>query len=229
MFIYIILFTILAILMAAYCYFFFRTDRILTFIIKLLMCAVFISISFISLFKNIEHFDYTQNLILIGVIMCALGDFVIGLRRFYVNKKVLFMGLGMLLFFIAHILYSSSLLIRYNGSMLIAIGIIILIYGTFLFLLIKSKMNLGKLKYPTYVYSFSAAVMLTVGAISAIKTLNYGTVTMLIGIICFVISDVFLCYTYFKDELKYMKLIKCISVVTYFTGQALIGFSLIRY
>lgn len=229
MFVFIILFILLALLMAAYCFFFFRTDRIITFIIKLSMCSIFITIGFIAIYKNLDHFDYTQNIILVGVIMCAIGDAVIGLRRFYENKKTLFMFLGMILFLIAHILYSVSLIIRYSESYLLAIGIIIVIYGAFVLLLLKSKLNLGKLKYPTFVYSLTATIMLTVGALSAIFTKNYGTITMFIGVTCFVISDVFLCYTYFKDDLKNMKLIKCLSVVTYFTGQALIAFSLLGY
>lgn len=228
MYIIVILFCALICCIGIYCKIFFEKDNIKTFILKIIAASIFLSIGVYSLIKN-NNFDTTQILILGGLVFCTIGDIIIGLRRLYPNKRELFMMLGLSFFLLAHLAYSTSFSINLVDMHFYALCLVVILWLGFALLLKYTKIEFGKFIIPCYLYILTASIMFSVALFGLINEIKGSTINLFVGILSFIISDVFLAYTYFKKTLQHPRLIKCISVITYFLGQGLIAFSIFLY
>lgn len=225
MLIFFILFILLIISIVIYCKIFFEKDNLKTYFIKIFASSIFMIIGLYSFF-SLPTFEYNKLFIIIGLFMCMMGDIIIGLRRIYTNRKDLFMLIGMGLFLCAHAMYCISFTIEFKGNLVYPFIAVVGLFAGLILLLRYTKIDFGKLQIPCYVYSLSGSVLFVISLFGVILEQSIANVNLFVGIVLFIISDIFLCYTYFKKELHHVRLIKSISVVTYFIGQAMIALSI---
>ena len=146
----------------------------------------------------------------------------------------------MLAFGIGHVLYITSMAIRFPGaemnvlwSALVSIGVVAVMFVVCIFAL---KMQFGKFLVPSIIYAFLLCWFVVMSAMY-VKPANASTssIVLLVGSILFVVSDMVLSMTYFSKPVDYEKqgalnpesrLMIVVNHVTYYLAQFLIALSL---
>ena len=223
MYILISLFILLIAFTSIYVFSFFKDNdkRIRTFILKI-VCAFLFTLIGIIAYIITESKTVHQLIILIGLILCMLGDILLGLRRITKFHDGFFL-IGTSVFLVVHVTYDIALFINFNQNFFIQ-NVVAIAYWVLIVLITKStKVNFRSFQIICYIYMMSSAFMLSIATINLFMEFNMYNTIMFIGILFFVLSDVLLCYTYFHEKIKESFLIKLISSYTYFLGQGIIG------
>lgn len=170
--------------------------------------------------------------VIIGLILGMIGDIVLDLKVVYkehndsyLNAGMLSFGLGHVSYFIALTLLCTKVIFKtssvYGGVLLIALGIAgILTISIMAFISPMLKLNFGKFKIQTYLYTFALTFMtayaLTVG-IWWTPAFIYGA-----GLGLIFLSDLILSNQYFG---KYAdnKLFTILNHAIYYAGQIVIA------
>ncbi|MCD7827526.1 MAG: lysoplasmalogenase [Clostridiales bacterium] len=171
--------------------------------------------------------------ILVGLVGGLMGDVWLDLKWIYPsdNDSYTFAGFGA--FMLGHLVYIAALLIYYadwSKPLYVIIPIIIaaLVAGGMLVLEKPMKMNYGKFKVITVIYSAILTYMTFLSGSLALmdRFETRTTVIMFIGGVFFMISDLILSGTYFGEG-KNRPVDVVTNHVTYYVAQMLIATSLL--
>lgn len=169
--------------------------------------------------------------ILLGLTFGLLGDVALAFKRIAKSKDKLFTLLGMVMFIIGHVFYTTGLFVNYYipGNVLyviIPIIVAIIIAISIVIIELKLQFKLGGFKYFGVLY-FTALFSVNMSCLS-LNILNGFNSTFLIlmwvGALIFASSDVLLTRTYFKENCPKGFLIS--TSITYYVAQFLIAFTL---
>lgn len=169
--------------------------------------------------------------IVLGLVFGLLGDVALAFKRIAKSKDKFFTLLGMVMFIIGHLFYTTGLFINYYipGNVLyiiLPIVIAILIAISIVLIELKLQFKLGGFKYFGILY-FTALFTVSMSCLS-LNILNGFNSTflilMLVGALIFASSDVLLTRTYFKENCPKGFLIS--TSITYYVAQFLIAFTL---
>jgi uncharacterized membrane protein YhhN len=161
----------------------------------------------------------------LGLVCGLLGDLFLEVQYFYDKEKDSQIFSGMIAFFIGHIFYivALSALIGFNYlsiiiglvfTLVVAVGGIVL------------KMNFGKLKLPSYLYTFIIFTMVGQSMFLAIDNqFNLFSIVLMLGAILFGISDLLLAPIYFKGDKRVSFAIA--NLATYYLAQLFIALSIL--
>lgn len=177
-------------------------------------------------------FSLPVAFVLIGLILGMIGDIVLDLKVMYKQNKDEYLNAGMLSFGVGHISYFIALTLictreifkvgtTFNGVLLIAVGVAGIL--TILIVTIASpmlKLNFGKFKIQTYLYTFALTFMtayaFTVGNWWK-PSLIYGA-----GLGLILLSDLILSNQYF-GKYENNKLYTILNHAIYYAGQIVIA------
>jgi uncharacterized membrane protein YhhN len=161
----------------------------------------------------------------LGLVCGLLGDLFLEVQYFYDKEKDSQIFSGMIAFFIGHIFYivALSALIGFNYlSMIIGLvfTLVVAVGGIVL------KMNFGKLKLPSYLYTFIIFTMVGQSMFLAIDNqFNLFSIVLMLGAILFGISDLLLAPIYFKGDKRVSFAIA--NLATYYLAQLFIALSIL--
>lgn len=190
-------------------------------------------------------------LVAMGLVCGMVGDIVLDFKIYFKGLKDQYisaerdsdamMYFGMIAFAIGHVLYITSVAIRFPENAifllwtaLMSLGIVAVLISVTIFVL---KMNYGKFLVPSICYAFLLCWFVTV----SVWTLDFyevktAGIILLIGSILFAVSDMILSMTYFSKKEDYekqgllnpeSKLFIVLNHVTYYVAQFLIAVSLL--
>ena len=169
--------------------------------------------------------------IILGLVFGLLGDVALAFKRIAKSKDKFFTLLGMVMFIIGHIFYTTGLFVHYYvpgnvvhiiiplvAAVIIAIAIVIIE--------LKLKFKLGGFKYFGILY-FTALFSVSMSCLSLNILHSFQStylILMLVGAVIFASSDILLTRTYFKENCPKGFLIS--TSITYYLAQFLIAFTL---
>lgn len=233
-----------------------KKSSALAIVLKTVTSLFFIATGFAAMVENgvansLDKIALPCCLVMMGLVLGMVGDITLdfkvyfkGLEGEYKNAgkdRDSMMYFGMLAFGIGHILYITSMAIRFPGyemnmlwSALISIAIVAVMFVVCIFAL---KMQFGKFLVPSIIYAFLLC-WFVVMSIMYVKPANASTssIILLVGSILFVVSDMVLSMTYFSKPADYerqgalnpeSRLMIIINHVTYYLAQFLIALSLL--
>lgn len=216
----------------------FMKERVKRCSIKALMMKAVTSILFIfcgaiGSATALKHgYSIFPILILMGLIFGLLGDIWLDLKWIYKDDNDIYTFSGFFSFIVGHIFFISAILQRFaNWDKIIYIVlpvVISLIAAVGMLILEKPlKMNYGKFKAITVVYTFIVALLAFLsGSLALMNGFNIMTLNLMFaGGIFFALSDLILSGTYFGENKK-----RPIDIITnhttYYAAQFLIASSL---
>ena len=170
-----------------------------------------------------QHFAW----VLSAMILCFAGD----MAMLEAKGKKTAMKLGMLFFFLAHIVlavYFTLYLLR-TGAPLVSVteaGVMLVGVVAAIFFLQVKRLNFGKAGFKALVFLFfMSSVVMIAKAVSLVKVMNTGASwPAVIGVVFIAISDFFLAYKYFSTEKSIYAL--GTALVLYFAGMAVLPLSI---
>lgn len=192
-------------------------------VLKSLCSLMFWLFSWIMLwYVNTDVVPFTAFMIA-GFTLSVLGDVLLAFKS---GHSFI---LGLLAFFLAHIAYSVSFIMRYGftTSSLIAFTVISLVF--FSVINFSGLFELKEMRIPANLYLFIISFMLA-NAISALFSLEQGLFPALLtafGALLFFISDSFLAYEKFSSK-------PCIALekpvlITYYGAQILLALGMMTF
>lgn len=157
---------------------------------------------------------------LIAFFLCFTGDFVI----MFSERNELFFLTGLILFLLAHILFSASFIyqiktkVGYNRHWLqLALATFVVVYGAEF--LIINRFSFGEMMIPVLLYCAAITVMGVAAALRDLSKPRSSYLKVLIGAIFFIISDSLLATNKFVFEFEFSE---PLILGTYFFAQYLI-------
>ncbi len=209
-----------------------RKYSLRSIIIKTVSALFFVALAITAICLNDSNDLTFELLIVFGLVFGLIGDVLLGFK-YIVNRKKLFIGLGLLSFACGHILYSFALYTRYyiGGDWLSAtLPVSIAVSAAFLYVLYSKKMGLefGKLKFAIFLYVSVLLLMATCPLFLMVINIRE-PLTLLLFVpagISFAISDFMLAGSYFGTSKK-SKAYQATYSVFYYIAQFLIAFSLL--
>lgn len=233
-----------------------KKSSMLAIILKTVTSLFFIATGVASLVENgvandLSNVILPSCLVLLGLVLGMVGDITLDFKIYFKGLEGKYEGaekdrdsmmyFGMLAFGVGHILYITSMAIRFPGygmnvlwSALISIGVVAAMFCVTIFAL---KMQFGKFLIPSIIYAFLLCWFVVMSAMY-VKPANASTssIVLLVGSILFVISDMVLSMTYFSKPEDYQRqgalnpesrLMIIVNHVTYYLAQFLIALSLL--
>jgi len=182
------------------------------FLIPLLATYYILSIYYTSGIASVNWF------IFVGLLLGLVGDLLLINRPDPEEKKLLFM-LGLILFLLGHVFYIVAFVMTitapYSYTLwTLGIAIPIILYGVLMS--IKILPTTEEMKIPVFVYII---IIFTMGVIATMLFSEMsikGYITLLIGVIFFIISDTIIAWYRFVKEFPYERLL---VMSTYLAGQ----------
>lgn len=203
------------------------TDNYRFRLISKTLCSIcFLSIAISAYINNPSNLKYFL-LIFIGLIFSLCGDIFLGIHTTNSKTKFNLFLIGLISFSITHILYSicfvniSSL---YFKVLLFSLFLAIILFAS---IKLNKKIILGKITLPGAIYCFLISFMVCSSLlISTVSILNPIMISLIIiGAICFMISDYILAFVVFYNECP--KIASPLNLVFYYIGQILIALSIL--
>lgn len=173
--------------------------------LKLFASFVFVALGAVSYFYS-QNFTLPGLFIILGLVASLVGDGVLALLEFKLEgqkEKIIICGMisfsvAQILYFVAFLLFSNAYLfwVSIIGAVVIALAII---FGEKLL-----KLNYGKTKLFTGIYSFVLALSLIQSLMFAISAgFSDTSLLMFLGMISFFVSDLILSFIYFSGKTLY--------------------------
>ena len=191
-----------------------KKDRIHLLITKSTLSLLFVITALLQPHPAPTYYHY----FLIGLIFCLIGDVCLALPQ-----KKAFMA-GLIVFLVGHIFYILSFLSLTQIFDWISIaGLIIFIMSAFIFLWLRP--HLRSMRIPVLLYILVITVMAS-GAWAVFSNSSFqmsGRTLILVGSLCFYVSDVFVARNKFIKE-EYTN--RLLGLPLYYTGQFLLAFSI---
>lgn len=199
-----------------------------------LMFKLVASFSFVALgiagYYASQSFTLAGLFLILGLVASLIGDGILALLEFNLEgKKEQIIICGMLAFSVAQILYFVAFML-FSGAYLYWVSIIGAVVITLVIILGEKtlKLNYGKTKLFTAIYSFVLSLSLLQSLMYAISTgFNNTSLMMFVGMLSFFISDLILSFIYFSG--KDMQKLYYINYAFYFMAQNLLASALIYF
>lgn len=165
-------------------------------------------------------------LMLLGLILCMIGDIILGLPRISELKRdtmPVIIG-GASWFFIGHVVYCTTLAVIFGVSLYCLIPLIpMCILYTFV------NRRIGKLDYHgltvgVLLYSIVESLTFAICIVALIKSFSVSALILSIGFFLFYFSDMVLMHNYFGKEKK--KIVSILCHASYYPAQILIAISI---
>lgn len=178
-------------------------------------------------FLSLGIFTYSKNpdglYLFLGLCFGFLGDFFLGCKDIF--SKTLMMLLGILTFFIVHILYNIAVIRCLEFSTLYYLIPIIII--SVVLIIHLRNFSFSKLKYFVFAYLIISICLAVFSIGNLFKNISLFKLISCVGIILFVTSDYFLCHLYFGKSNN--KVLKLLNIGCYYFGQLLIALAIFWY
>jgi uncharacterized membrane protein YhhN len=190
-----------------------KKDRIPLLITKSTLSLLFVITALLQSHPVPTYYNY----LLIGLIFCLIGDVCLALPQ-----KKAFMA-GLIAFLVGHLFYIFSFLSLTAASHWISTGVLI-IFGASAFIFFWLRRYLGSMLLPVLLYILVITVMAS-GAWVVFRNSSFqmsGRTLILVGSLCFYVSDVFVARNKFIKE-EYTN--RLLGLPLYYTGQFLLAFS----
>lgn len=159
---------------------------------------------------SVENRTYAI-LIVMGLALGLMGDVAIVIKLI---AGILFFGIG-------HCCYIAAIL-HVSTNVLWSIPIFIILYTLILIYYIKSRMTLGKLLIPVFIYSLIITVMFSLAATIPFSV-SEGGVLLFLGAALFTLSDIMFAY---KKFCNFTTKLDAISLGCYYIGQSFFAVSI---
>ncbi|MGD9886729.1 MAG: lysoplasmalogenase family protein [Bacilli bacterium] len=212
--------------MLVYLLFYYRLGSKIILFLKMVTSFGFVLIGFINL-KEAE-IPQIANTVLLGLVLGFLGDFVLGLRRVYRNRKKEFFYGGLLLFFLGHVIYMIAFFQLKSGSLLMSILLALVLLLLVYTVSVKNNIDYQQAKIPVIVYMAASTFLLALVFTSLISQYSLLKLVIFVGAFSFVFSDFFLSFLYFKKmERSNIRFLKALNIITYYLGQTLFALSIL--
>ena len=176
-----------------------------------------------------QNFSWLFLGILVGQVFGLLGDYWLDMKDMLPQHKEPYMFAGFISFFICHLFFIAGLFITYGFEWLslgiaAGAGLVLMIF----ILLTESPMKLkyGKFKGIASAYAFIFGASITTAVMSWINSGNPQALVMAIGLVVFLLSDLFLSGTFFGVG-KERPFDYAANYICYFGGQFVISLSLL--
>lgn len=146
----------------------------------------------------LQNIDAYTNIILIGLFVGAIGDYL--LARQYIDKehKKIYFLLGLSAFTFGHVAYSLAF---YQGSvqtLFMMLGICIVLATITVFILGKLHLQFKEMKIAVWIYC-GIIYFMEIQALLLLGQCNIAHIVLNIGTLFFVLSDLILAFIYFKN------------------------------
>ena len=226
-----------------------------TLIICLLVVAILFAIlfvvfnggqkSFLSLaFKCLASFAFTAlamgivlkrgysisaMMFLLGFVACCFGDTILALPDMKELEKqaTTITLIGGLAFALAHVFYLAGMIMLFGFAwwtilIAIALGLVFFFGNKFI-----GKLNYGKLTYGMPVYATFVSLVVAVSIMAFVAHASTtGAVMLLVGFICFWLSDIVLMNIYFGNKPEKKNKLYYFNLALYYAAQILVAMSL---
>lgn len=213
--------------MIFYMYYHFKVSREVNLAFKLTTSFWFVLLGIVAIYMKEEKNINLSIMMLIGLLCGFLGDAILGLRRTSSGNNKVFFCLGLLVFLIGNIFYSRVYLHYSAYPKYIYFFIAMVITMILIVILELTKVKLGKLRAPNYIYIFVSSFLLVTVIMGMLSHVTTGMILALFGVVSFITSDIILSYLYFKKvNPSKLHVYKYINIITYCYGQALIALSI---
>ena len=190
-------------------------------------------------------------LVIMGLVLGMVGDITLDFKIYFKGLKGKYEGVekdrdtmmyfGMLAFGIGHVLYITSMAIRFNGYEMnllwSALGSAAIVAVMFLVCIYVMKMQFGKFLIPSIAYAFLLCWFVVLGVLYVKPAQGSASAGVLVaGSVLFVASDMVLSMTYFSKPADYerkgtlnpeSRLMIIVNHTTYYLAQFLIALSLL--
>jgi uncharacterized membrane protein YhhN len=191
-----------------------KKDRMPLLIIKSILSLLFVITALLQPHPVPPYYHY----LFVGLIFCLIGDVCLALPQ-----KKAFRG-GLVAFFVGHVFYIFSFLSLTQISDWISTGVLIIfVMSAFIFFWLRP--HLKSMLIPVLLYILVITVMAS-GAWAVFRNSSFqmsGRTLILVGSLCFYVSDVFVARNKFIKE-EYTN--RLLGLPLYYTGQFLLAFSI---
>ena len=212
--------------MFIYMYFYFKSTGKMIFILKTTTSMLFLITGLVAYLNN-ENPGLIGVFLLLGLFFGMLGDIGLGYRYLRPRRKYQAIVIGLGMFFVGHTFYSSALLSLYDQKLLWLFLLTIFIAGLFIYITKITNISFGRIQYIVYLYMLISSFVLSIALLNFINNQSFLFSIMFFGSLLFVLSDLILCYIYFKKiSHKTMRVIKIINILVYYIGQIFFALSL---
>ena len=191
-----------------------KKDRMPLLIMKCILSLLFVIAALLQPHSVPAYYHY----LFVGLIFCLIGDVCLALP----HEKV-FMG-GLVAFWVGHVFYIFSFLSLTQIFHWISTGLFIF-FGLSAFIFFWLRPHLGSMLIPVLLYILVITVMAS-GAWAVFWKSSFqisGRTLILVGSICFYLSDLFVARNKFIKE-EYRN--RLLGLPLYYTGQFLLAFSI---
>jgi uncharacterized membrane protein YhhN len=191
-----------------------KKDRMPLLIMKSILSLLFVITALLQPHSVPAYYHY----LFVGLIFCLIGDVCLALP----HEKV-FMG-GLVTFLVGHVFYIFSFLSLTQIFHWISAGLFIF-FGLSAFIFFWLRPHLRSMVIPVLLYILVITVMVS-GAWAVFWKSSFqisGRTLILVGSICFYISDLFVARNKFIKE-EYRN--RLLGLPLYYTGQFLLAFSI---
>ncbi|MEG1731877.1 MAG: lysoplasmalogenase [Longicatena sp.] len=194
---------------------FFKTLASMSFV--LLACWTF------TLGNDQEYME----IMMIGLILGALGDFFLALPDCYPKKKDIFFLLGLISFLVGHLCYAIALF-EADVKMTIVLGVGCTIIGVgFILFLKRVGVDFEKMSLPSTLYAIVILFMESLALLYFKTGFTSFTILLNIGTFAFLLSDIVLVFILFgKKETRNMIVLNW--TLYYFAQMSLLSTFLVR-
>ncbi|MFA5765745.1 MAG: lysoplasmalogenase family protein [Bacilli bacterium] len=213
--------------MFIYMYYHFKVPKETNLALKLITSFWFVLLGIIAIFLREDKNINLSIMMLIGLICGFLGDAILGLRKTNAESNKVFFCMGLVVFMIGNIFYSRVYL-TFSDYPQYAYFFIAMVIAVILIAIFElTKIKLGYLRAPNYIYTYVSSFLLTAVALGIVSPVTTGKILALFGVISFITSDIILNYLYFKkvNPVRF-RVFKYINILTYYLGQTLIALSI---
>jgi len=202
--------------------------------LKIATSMCFILTSSALVLANSAYFDHYRYILLgivVGQVFGLLGDYWLDMKDMYLQHKEIYMFAGFISFFIGHVVFIAGLFRTYGAdwgwpelAIILGAGLAL---AVFIMLTEKPmKLRYGKFKGISMAYAAIFGVSITTALLSWLSTRNPQALVMCVGLVIFLLSDLFLSGTFFGEG-KERPFDYIANYVCYFGGQFVISLSLL--
>ena len=201
-------------------------------IIKIGVSMCFILTTCAGILAGSARFDQYKYLflgILAGQVFGLLGDYWLDMKDMYPAYREPYMFAGFGSFFICHLFFNAGLFLTYRWGVknwLVILGAGVVLCAFVMVTEKPMKLKYGRFKLITGAYSFIFGVSIAASLVCWFVTKQPQALVMCVGLVVFLLSDLFLSGTYFgvgKDKTFDI----AANYIAYYGGQFVIALSLL--